>query len=144
MRCFRLFAVGLVLALPMAGCGDDTSQAVTSGSAYVDRVEAVLDPAAKMAQLVTAPLRNPPGPWPSAAEVEKVLDDASGALRDLRDVSLSDAGLREQRARLVDAYAVALGHMRDVGRDLDRRDRGGLRADSTPFFASLRDLSSSR
>ena len=145
MATFRVLAVLLVFAAPLAGCGGDTPGARTdSGSSYVDSVKAALDPAAEMAQLVTAQIRRSPdpGPWPSADLVDRLLRDADRALADLRAVPLEDVGLRAQRDALADDYAIALGHMRDVARDLRTRDRGDLRSDAPPFFATLRDLSS--
>lgn len=145
MAAYRVLAVALALAVPLVGCGGDESGARTaSGSSYVDGVEAVLDPAAEMAQLVTAQIRSPPGPWPSPAAVDKVIDDADRAWRDLGTLPLDDPALRRQRGHLVDGYAVALGYMRDVARDLRRRDRRDLRSDAPRFFAALRDLSSRR
>lgn len=144
MRWFPSIAVVLLLVVPLVGCGENPSVETTdAGTTYFESVEALLDPPARMAQLVTAPLRQPPGPWPGPAQIDSVLEDAVIARDKLREVPLSDLGLRDQRDRLVTAYAEVLDHMRRVGRDLRRQDRVGLRANSTRFFAVLRDLAES-
>lgn len=143
MRYLRFLMAALFLSVPLTGCGDDPPGATAaSNSLYVDRVEALLDPAAKMAQLVTDQTKNPPGPWPAVAEVDRLLEAAESGLDQLRAVPLADPGLREQRRRLADAYAAALGQMRDVGGDLVRRDRRRLRADAPGFLSALGDLTS--
>lgn len=144
MRRFPSIAVVLLLVVPLVGCGETSSTETTdAGTTYFESVQALLDPPARMAQLVTAPLRHPPGPWPRQAQIDSVLEDALAARDHLREVTLSDPGLREQRDRLVAAYAETLDHMRQVAQDLGRQDRIGLRANSTPFFAVLRDLAES-
>lgn len=141
MRRFASIAVVLPLLMPLAGCGDTSStKTADAGTTYVDGVQALFDPTAKMAQLVTAPLRRPPGPWPTRAQVDQVLEDAVSAHAALREMPLHDVGLRAQRDRLTNTYSTVLGRMRDVGRDLGARDQVALRADSKAFFAALRDL----
>jgi hypothetical protein len=133
----------LVLAALVAGCGADDQGTGTAGRpTYVESVRALLSPAGEMAQLVAGQVRTPPDPWPSPAGVDRLVDEARQGLEDLRGLRLDDAGLRTQRNRLADAFAVALGHMRAVARDLRRRDRVELRRDAPPFFAALRELPS--
>jgi hypothetical protein len=143
MRRFPLIAVALLL-VPLAGCGEESSiETKDAGTIYFESAQALLDAPARMAQFVTAPLRRPPGPWPSQAQIDEVLEDAVAARDALRDVPLDDPRLRDQRDRLIETYASVLIQMRDVGRDLSRQDRGGLRAKSARFFAVLRDLGAS-
>jgi hypothetical protein len=139
-----LRVAGAILAATLAmGCGSGGDAApAEGGSAYVDRVEAALQPAGEMAQLVSSQLRGDPAPWPSPASVEKLINEAVEGLSGLRAVSVDDPTLAAQRGRLVEAYGTALGAMRQVAGDMNRRDRPGLRSHASRFFAALRGLSS--
>jgi hypothetical protein len=138
-----LVPVLLALAALAAACGrDQTTSSGSEGSAYVAGVQAVLDPAGRMAALAAAQLRAAPAPWPQEPEVTRTAARGDAALAALRALRVADPGLRRQRDRLVAAFAAARASMGRVAADLVRRDRRALRADAPALFSALQGLRS--
>jgi hypothetical protein len=136
------FAVGAVACLALAGCTEsERPAAVDSPSRYVEAVEALLDPAAQVAAIVSEQARHPDAPAPSRARLERLVRTARERLAELRALRLRDPGLRADRDRLADAYAEMVPHMQAAADALAADDRASLAA-ADPFLDSLRTLPS--
>lgn len=137
-------AVSLATCLP-AGCGSTTatSPTATSGSpdAYLEAVQAALQPPGRLAALVSTGVRERTFTT-DGRELNAIVEDARVRLAAVRALRLGAPELRRQRAAFTRGYRAVLVRMEAVTGAILSGDRGRVVRASRPFFASIRELSS--
>lgn len=143
-RLTAALAAGALACLAAAGCAsrDLTTSGPTSPSAYVDAVQSLLDPPARLASAISERASTSTAPVPPRQALDRLVGDATDQLSRFRALSLSQVVLRRQRDRLAAAYARMLPRMRAAADALAGGDRAGLTAAATPFLDSLGALTS--
>lgn len=138
-----LVPVLLALAVVAVGCGDEqTASTAPQDAGYVTRVQALLDPAGRMAALAAGQIKRTPDAWPPEPVVTRTLERQSRALRALRELRIANPGVRAQRDRLLRAFTASDAAARRVGRALVSRDRAAVRATAPALFTALEGLAS--
>jgi hypothetical protein len=135
--------VVLALATVLAACGSESAVRTASpATAYVAAVQAALDPAGRLAQIVAEAIDTPPAPWPDQEYVDGLVESAEERLAELQTLRLDHDGLRRQRDRLVSALVPVVTRLQEAADRLRRRDRAALRSGAGPLFDALRRLPS--
>jgi hypothetical protein len=142
-RLHVAIAVGAVACATLSGCGDSPPEPVAATpSQYVAAAEALLDPPAQLASLISERSTDPAAAIPARDRLEAIVSRARERLAAFRALRLTDAGLRGQRDRLAASYERLTALMPATVDALAGRDRAALAAAASPFLAALRGLSS--
>lgn len=142
-RLHVAIAVGAVACATLSGCGDGAHQPVdATPSQYVAAAQALLDPPAELASLVSERSADPAAPIPPRRQLDDIVVRARARLAAFRALRLPDRRLRRQRDRLASSYEGLTGLMPATVDALADHDRGALASAASPFLAALRGLSS--
>ena len=142
-RLHVAIAVGAVACATLSGCGDGAHEPVNATpSQYVAAAQALLDPPAELASLVSERSADPAAPIPPRRQLDDIVMQARARLAAFRALRLPDRRLRGQRDRLATSYEALAGLMPATVDALADHDRGALAAAASPFLAALRGLSS--
>lgn len=142
-RLSVVLAVGAVACASLAGCRDsEPAAAPATPSRYIAAVEALLQPPARLASMISQATDSTPSPPPGRSRLRDLVSGARDRLAEFRGLRLQDAGLRSQRDRLAGAYARMIPRMQTAADALAADDRTGLPAAAGPFLDSLRTLPS--
>lgn len=142
-RLHVAIAVGAVACATLSGCGDGPPEpAAATPSQYVVAAEALLDPPAQLASLVSERSADPAASIPRRDQLEEIVVRARDRLAAFRALRLPDRRLRGQRDRLAASYDRLTALMPATVDALAGRDRGALATAASPFLAALRGLSS--
>jgi hypothetical protein len=137
-------AVGALACAALAACTEAAPEAgPATPSQYVSAVDALLNPAARLASSLSqhrGTATDPP--VPSEDRLHRLIVLAHERLDDLRALRLEDAALRAQRDRLAGAYERMLPQMERAADALARNDQAAITAASAPFLDSLTRLPS--
>lgn len=136
-------AVSLATCLP-AGCGSTAPPSVVqtgAPDAYLESVQAALQPPGRLASLVTTGVRERTFTT-GRQELDAILTDARSRLSAVRALRLSAPALRRQRDAFARGYHAVILRMEAVNTAVLSGDRTRIVRASHPFFASLRELSS--
>jgi hypothetical protein len=142
-RLHVAIAVGAVACATLSGCGDGPHAPVdATPSQYVAAAQALLDPPAQLASLVSERSADPAAAIPPHRQLEDIVERARARLAAFRALRLRDRRLRAQRDRLATSYEGLTALMPATVDALADHDRGALAAAASPFLAALRGLSS--
>jgi hypothetical protein len=142
-RLHVAIAVGAVACATLSGCGDGPHDPVdATPSQYVAAAQALLDPPAQLASLVSERSADPAAAIPPHRQLEDIVERARARLAAFRALRLRDRRLRAQRDRLATSYEGLTALMPATVDALADHDRGALAAAASPFLAALRGLSS--
>jgi len=142
-RLHVAIAVGAVACATLSGCGDGPHEPVAATpSQYVAAAEALLDPPAQLASLVSERSDDPTAAIPPRDQLEDIVVRARARLAAFRALQLPDRRLRGQRDRLAASYDRLTSLMPATVDALADRNRAALAAAASPFLAALRGLSS--
>ena len=142
-RLHVAIAVGAVACATLSGCGDGAHEPVdATPSQYVAAAQALLDPPAELASLVSERSADPAAPIPPRRQLDDIVVRARARLAAFRALRLPDRRLRRQRDRLARSYEGLTALMPATVDALADHDRGALAAAASPFLAALRGLSS--
>jgi hypothetical protein len=144
-RAVCVVAVSAATCALCAGCGstaDRTARPQATPASYVHAVEELLAPPARMASLISAQSGAHPSGAARRSDVDAVLAAADRELADMRAIEIDAPVLARQRDALIAAYPAVISTMRRLASPLVAGDRGGITAESTSFFSSVRSLSS--
>jgi hypothetical protein len=142
-RLHVAIAVGAVACATLSGCGDGAHEPVAATpSQYVAAAEALLDPPAQLASLVSERSVDPAAAIPPRDQLEDIVGRARERLAAFRALRLPDRRLRGQRDRLAASYDRLTTLMPATVDALADRNRAALAAAASPFLAALRGLSS--
>ena len=142
-RLHVAIAVGVVACATLSGCGDGAHEPVdATPSQYVAAAQALLDPPAELASLVSERSADPAAPIPPRRQLDDIVVRARARLAAFRALRLPDRRLRRQRDRLARSYEGLTALMPATVDALADHDRGALAAAASPFLAALRGLSS--
>lgn len=142
-RLTVVLAVGAVACASLAGCRDsEQATAPATPSRYIAAVDALLQPPARLASMISQATDATPSPSPGRSRLRALVTGARERLAEFRALRLQDPGLRGQRDRLAGAYARMIPRMQTAADALAGDDRAGLPAAVGPFLDSLRTLPS--
>ena len=142
-RLHVAIAVGAVACATLSGCGDGPHEPVAATpSQYVAAAEALLDPPAQLASLVSERSVDPTAAIPPRDQLDDIVERARARLAAFRALRLPDRRLRGQRDRLAASYDRLTTLMPATVDALADRNRAALAAAASPFLAALRGLSS--
>ena len=142
-RLHVAIAVGAVACATLSGCGDGAHEPVNATpSQYVAAAQALLDPPAELASLVSERSADAAAPIPPRRQLDDIVQQARARLAAFRALRLPDRRLRGQRDRLAASYEGLAGLMPATVDALADHDRSALAAAAAPFLAALRGLSS--
>jgi hypothetical protein len=142
-RLHVAIAVGAVACATLSGCGDGPHEPVAvTPSQYVAAAEALLDPPAQLASLVSERSVDPTAAIPPRDQLDDIVERARARLAAFRALRLPDRRLRGQRDRLAVSYDRLTTLMPATVDALADRNRAALAAAASPFLAALRGLSS--
>ena len=142
-RLHVAIAVDAVACATLSACGDAPPEPVAATpSQYVAGAEALLDPPAQLASLVSERSADPGAAIPPRDQLDAIVERARARLAAFRALRLPDRRLRGQRDRLAAAYERLTALMPATVDALADRDRGALATAASPFLAALRGLSS--
>jgi hypothetical protein len=144
MRARVLAVVAASAAAPaLVGCGSGRpAPPPATPAAYVQAVQDVLAPPARLASLAQAPLEGEGDPRAGAGEARALVERARRELEALRALRIDDPALARQRDALAGAAMPMVFHMQRVADDLASGDRQALRVHAQSLFAAMRGLSS--
>jgi len=142
-RLHVAIAVGAVACAALSGCGDAPQEPVdATPTQYVAAAEALLDPPAQLASLVSERSADPAAAIPPRDQLEDIVVRARARLAAFRALRVPDRRLRGQRDRLAASYERLTALMPATVDALADDDRGALVTAASPFLAALRGLSS--
>jgi len=142
-RLHVAIAVGAVACAALSGCGDGPHEPVAATpSQYVAAAEALLDPPAQLASLVSERSVDPTAAIPPRDQLEDIVVRARARLAAFRALRLPDRRLRGQRDRIAASYDRLTTLMPATVDALADRNRAALATAASPFLAALRGLSS--
>ena len=142
-RLHVAIAVGAVACATLSGCGEGPHEPVDATPAqYVAAAQALLDPPAQLASLVSERSADPAAAIPPHRQLDDIVERARARLAAFRALRLRDRRLRAQRDRLATSYEGLTALMPPTVNALADHDRGALAAAASPFLAALRGLSS--
>jgi hypothetical protein len=142
-RLHVAIAVGAVACATLSGCGDGPHAPVAATPAqYVSSAEALLDPPAQLASLVSERSADPSAAIPPRRQLDDIVVRARARLAAFRALRLPDRRLRGQRDRIATSYERVTSLMPATVDALGGHDRAALATAASPFLAALRGLSS--
>lgn len=142
-RLHVAIAVGAVACATLSGCGDAPQEPVdATPSQYVAAAEALLDPPAQLASLVSERSVDPGASIPPRKQLEDIVTRSRARLAEFRAMRLANPRLRAQRDRLAASYERLATLMPATVDALAGHDRRALATAASPFLIALRGLSS--
>lgn len=142
-RLPAVLAVSAVACATLAGCQDTPDPAPSATpSRYIDAVESLLDPPARLASTISQRSTADAGPLPAPGRLQDLVDRARESLAEFRALRLEDPTLRRQRDGLAGAYAAMIPRMQEAVDAVSSDGRVGLARGARPFLDALGGLPS--
>ncbi|MGD9695838.1 MAG: hypothetical protein AB7V42_09290 [Thermoleophilia bacterium] len=144
-RWTAAIAIGAVACLTASACSDEpsvTTAASPTPTGYVDAVQQLVGPPARLASVISDRHTHPDEDPPSRATLDGIVADARRHLSMFRSLRIDDAVIRTQRDRLAGAYARLIPRMRQAVTAVLRDEPDELVRTTAPFLSALRSLSS--